>query len=101
MEYAEVSDLYEAAYLITQGGRIEEVQCITLSESLGCTFTVSCADIIQHQNNFLNRSAVVNLHAFRSAYNQVNRFMHEAKKSYDRERRRNRDTGSRAAGGDA
>jgi hypothetical protein len=30
---------------------------------------------------------VVNLHAFRSAYGQVNGYVHQAKKSFDREQR--------------
>lgn len=90
MEYAEVTDLYEAAYLVTQGSRVEEVSCIPLSESLSCSITLSGEDLEGKQGAFQLRQAVVNLHAFRTAYNQVNKYVHEAKKNYDRERRRNR-----------
>jgi hypothetical protein len=39
------------------------------------------------QDEFAAKKAVVNLHAFRSAYGQVNSYVHQAKKSFDRERR--------------
>lgn len=90
MDYAEVTDLYEAAYLIIQGNRIEGVQCIPFSESLGVSFSMAGEDLYQNQETYLSKAAVVNVHAFRSAYNQVNKFMHEAKRSYDRERRESR-----------
>jgi hypothetical protein len=41
MEHIEVTDLYEAAYLVLQGGRLEEVACIPLSSSIACKFTFS------------------------------------------------------------
>ena len=39
------------------------------------------------QDAYFAHAAVVNLYAFRSAYNQVNSFVHQAKKSYDMRRR--------------
>jgi hypothetical protein len=87
MQRAEATDLYEAAYLVVQGGRIEGVQCIPLSSSLGCTFTISGEGITAEQEEYQQKRAEVNLYAFRLAYTQVNGLMREAKKAWERERR--------------
>ena len=86
-EHADVTDLYEAAYLVTEGCRIEGVRCIPLSKSVGCSFTVSGEGLTSKREAFIEKRAVVNLYAFRSAYTQVSGYMVEAKKAYDRERR--------------
>jgi hypothetical protein len=82
-----VTDLYEAAYLILSGCSLEEVTCIPVSESLSCRMVFSGAGLEAAQETFWAKKAVVNLHAFRSAYGQVNSYVHQAKKSFDRERR--------------
>lgn len=87
MEHAEVTDLYEAAYLVVEGCRVEGVRCIPLSKSVGCTFTVSGERLGKKREAFVEKQATVNLYAFRSAYTQVNGYLVEAKKAYDREQR--------------
>ena len=87
MQSVEVTDLYEAAYLILSGCTIEEVSCIPVSESLSCRLSFSGPGLEAAQETFYAKKAVVNLHAFRSAYGQVNTYVHQAKKSFDRERR--------------
>ena len=87
MKRVEVTDLYEAAYLLVQGGRIEGVTCIPLSSSLGCTFTIGGEGLEGEQERYRRKEAAVNLYAFRGAYTQVNGYMHEAKKAFERERR--------------
>lgn len=87
METVHVTDLYEAAYLILCGCTLEEVSCIPVSESLSCRLTFSGPGLETAQEAFYAKKAVVNLHAFRSAYGQVNSYMHQAKKNFDRERR--------------
>jgi hypothetical protein len=84
---AVVTDLYEAAYLILSGCTLEEVTCIPVSESLSCRMIFSGSSLEKAQDEFVAKKAVVNLHAFRSAYGQVNSYVHQAKKSFDRERR--------------
>jgi hypothetical protein len=87
MQRKEVTDLYEAAWLVLKGGRLEDVACIPLGPRLGCKFTFSGEKIAEAQEEFHAKRAAVNLNEFRSAYSQVNGFMHEAKKSFERERR--------------
>jgi hypothetical protein len=82
-----VTDLYEAAYLILSGCSLEEVTCIPMSESLSYRIMFSGPGLEAAQETFWAKKAVVNLHAFRSAYGQVNSYVHQAKKSFDRERR--------------
>ena len=94
MHTADVTDLYEAAYLILSGCTLEEVSCIPVSESLSCRMTFSGAGLEQAQDEFYAKKACVNLHAFRSAYGQVNSYVHQAKKSFDRERRLARSGGA-------
>jgi hypothetical protein len=93
MQRAEVTDLYEAAYLVLKGGRLEEVACIPLSSSIACKFTFSGEHLSQARESYQKKEAVVNLYAFRGAYTQVNGFMHEAKKNWERERRQLRRDG--------
>ena len=84
---AEVTDLYEAAFLLTEGCRIEGVRCIPLSKSVGCSFTVSGEGIGSKREAYQEKRAAVNLYAFRSAYTQVSGYLVEAKKAYEREQR--------------
>ncbi len=84
MTRKEVTDLYEAAWLAANGCRIEEVECVPLSGTLACRFTFSGNTLSELEETFFQKAAVVNVHVFRSAYGQVNSFVHEAKKSYDR-----------------
>ena len=87
MPSADVTDLYEAAYLILSGCKVEEVTCIPVSESLSCRLVFSGSGLAAAQRVFTARQAVVNLDDFRRAYGQVNGYVHQAKKSFDRERR--------------
>ena len=94
-----VTDLYEAAYLILSGCNLEEVSCIPVSESLSCRLTFSGPGLDAAQRIFQTRQAVVNLEDFRRAYGQVNSYVHQAKKSFDRERRVSRREASPPEGG--
>ena len=93
MKRTQVTDLYEAAYLLLSGCSLEEVDCIPVSASLSCRLTFAGDALAQAQDDYYAKKAVVNLHAFRSAYGQVNGFVHEAKKSFDREKRQARRDG--------
>ena len=94
MERVDVTDLYEAAYLVTEGGRIEGVQCIPLSQSIGCCISVAGEGLTRKRETFQLKQAVVNLFAFRNAYTQVNGLVHEAKKAWDREQKRKNERSS-------
>jgi len=92
METIEVTDLYEAAYLITEGGRVEGVRCIPLSStSVGCCVTIAAPALTLKRETFQRKEAIVNLCSFRNAYTQVNGLMHEAKKAWVKEQRRGRE----------
>jgi hypothetical protein len=93
MERVEVTDLYEAAYLVLKGCRLEEVACIPLSSSIACKFAFSGESLGRDQEAYRRKEAEVNLFAFRGAYTRVNGYMHEAKKHWERERRRLRRDG--------
>jgi len=98
MQTTDVTDLYEAAYLLLSGCSIEEVHCVPVSESLSCRMTFSGLALSKAQDDYYAKKACVNLHAFRSAYGQVNTYVHQAKKSFDRERRMARREGSPTGG---
>jgi hypothetical protein len=95
MKVKEVTDLYEAAYLIVNGCNLLGVSCIPLSLSLACRFSFSGENLNSLEEVYYQKEACVNLHAFRSAYSQVNSYMHEAKKSYDRQQRQQKKLGGR------
>ena len=90
MESVEISDLYEAAWLVVEGCRVEGVRCLPLSQSVGCSFTICGEGLGGKRAAFQEKRAVVNLYAFRSAYTQVNGYLVEAKKAYEKERRAGR-----------
>jgi hypothetical protein len=77
-----VTDLYEAAYLVLEEARLEAVECIRLSGSLACSLKFSGKGLLESQDEYFSKRAVVNLYAFRQAYNQVNSLVHQAKKNY-------------------
>jgi hypothetical protein len=86
MSLKHVTDLYEAAYLVSEGFPIEAVECIPVARALACRISFRDeGEIEKAQSVFYSKSACVNLHAFRSAYNQVNGFVHTAKKSYEKD----------------
>ena len=87
MERVEVTDLYEAAWLVTEGGRVEGVRCIPLSSSVGCCLTIAAPVLSPQRETFHKQEAVVNLSSFRNAYTQINGLVHEAKKAFVREKR--------------
>lgn len=88
MSLTHVTDLYEAAYLVSEGYPIEAVECIPIARALACRISFRDGDGIEKaQGIFYAKAACVNLHAFRSAYNQVNGFVHAAKKSYEKDRK--------------
>lgn len=93
MQTMPITDLYEAAYLVLSGNTLESITCIPLSKTLACRFMFSGEAIEQRLEEVRSRSACVNLSTFRSAYSTVNSFAHEAKKSYERERRIQRKDG--------
>lgn len=88
MSLIHVTDLYEAAYLVSEGFCIEAVECIPIARALACRISFrDDAEIARTQGVFYSKAACVNLHAFRQAYNQVNGFVHTAKKSYEKDRK--------------
>jgi hypothetical protein len=91
MECVEVTDLYEAAYLVTEGGRVEGVRCIPLSSSVGCCLSISGYSLSRIRETFHRKEAVANLSSFRNAYTQVNGLVHEAKKAWIKEQRKGRE----------
>lgn len=90
MQTAQITDLYEAAFLVLSGCNLERVSCIPISRTLSCRFDFSGEKIEELLEQVRSRTAVVNLSSFRSCYSQVNSYVHEAKKSWEREMRKSR-----------
>ena len=91
-----VTDLYLASYLLMSGCPLAKVECIPTGSALSCSLFFSHQRVPDLEDAFFEQRAVVNLTQFRTAYNQVNGLVHQAKKSYEREQRR---SASEAAGG--
>jgi len=88
MPSVDVTDLYEAAYLVLCGCILEEVTCIPVSESLACRLTFTRGPELERaQDEYVAKKACVNLYAFRQSYGQVNSYVHQAKKNFDRAQR--------------
>ena len=87
MVQKEVTDLYEAAWLVAGGCRIEQVQCIPVAGALSCQFTFTGKYLDDLCERYVKKEAGVNVHAFRNAYGHINTLMHQAKRSYEKRRR--------------
>ncbi len=83
----EISDLYHASFLLLSGCSLEGVRCIPTGGALSCLLSFQGDKVDELTEAWLNKKATANLWAFRSAYNQINAHVHQAKKSYDHARR--------------
>jgi len=87
MDSVSVTDLYQASYLLLNGCALTSVECIPMTGSIACRMTFSGSGVASLVDAWFDKSASANLWAFRAAYNQVNSYIHQAKKGYDRSRR--------------
>ena len=96
MSLKHVTDLYEASFLVAEGFLVEGVECIPIARAVACRISFREEEgLVKAQSRYYAKSACVNIHAFRAAYNQINNFVHVAKKSYEKERK------EKASGGEA
>ena len=87
MDTIEVTDLYQASFYLVGGLELESLKCIPVNGSLACCLTFSGEQIHSLSEEYFTHQAVVNLFSFRQAYNQINSYIQQAKKSYKSERR--------------
>ncbi len=83
----ETTDLYLASYLLMNGCRLVGVECVPAGGAVSCGLAFTGSNVRELQDTYFGQKAEVNLLQFRSAYNQVNGYVHQAKKNHDRERR--------------
>ena len=87
MDTITVTDLYQATWFLINGSELREVECIPIGGQLACRLTFSGLEIPILQEQYFTRQAAANLFAFRQGYNQINSFMHQAKKSFNQKQR--------------
>jgi len=81
------SDLYEAAYYLSEGFPPETVTCRKLNREVLCDFHFSGSGLDERQINFLTNKAVVNLLLFRRSYAEIANYANNAKRDYRREKK--------------
>ena len=87
-----VTDLYQASFLLLNGCEITGIECIPTGGAVSCTMSFTGANLEELLAAWWDKKAEVNLWSFRSAYNQINSYIHQAKRSYARvSRERERD----------
>jgi len=98
IDQVEVMDLYLASYYVLRGCELAEVKCIPTAKTVSCSIVLKGGFELVHevQGEYFEKRANVNLWDFRSAYNQVNSSVHQAKKSYERAQKRRDVTGGGA-----
>ena len=79
------SDLYEAAYYLSEGFPPEAVSCRKLNRDVLCDFHFTGSGLDERQINFLTNQAVVNLLLFRRSYAEIANDANNAKRDYRRE----------------
>ena len=80
MNEVSVTDLYEAAYYLSNGCELVEIIKQKLDGKINCQLVFSGPEIIKLQLAFFQGKAVINLFSFRRAFGQVNTLVFEAKK---------------------
>jgi hypothetical protein len=84
METAQVTDLYLASYLVLNACELTGIECIPTGNIISCKLTFHGEEVRTALSAWYEKTALVNLWDFRSAYSCVNSYVHQAKKSYDR-----------------
>jgi hypothetical protein len=82
METAEITDLYQASYLLLSGCELTAIECIPTGKAISCRLCFKGRELHQLTQDWWDKKAVANLWSFRSAYGQINSYVHQAKKSY-------------------
>lgn len=88
METAQITDLYQASFLLLSGCELTGIECIPTGGTVSCRMSFRGQALAELTQSWWDKEAVVNLWAFRSAYSQINSYVHQAKKSYDQTQRR-------------
>lgn len=83
METAQITDLYQASYFFLSGCELVGIECIPTGGAMSCRISFRGERLEELTQEWWDKKAVVNLWVFRSAYSQVNGYVHQAKKSYD------------------
>ena len=80
-EYIKTADLYESAYYLLNGARIDAIEGLPVNKDFACQITLKGEDLLSKQGLYLQGNAEVNLFQFRRAYSQVLSCLSEAKRS--------------------
>jgi len=88
METVQITDLYQASYLLLSGCELTGIECIPTGGAVSCRMSFQGQSLAELTQSWWDKEAIVNLWAFRSAYSQINSYVHQAKKSYDQTQRR-------------
>ena len=78
------SDLYQAAYYLERGCRLDAVETVRVESGRpDCVFVLSESDdlMVHLAARWSRGDTEVNLHTFRNSYNQVAGYIHRMKKS--------------------
>jgi hypothetical protein len=84
METAQVTDLYQASYLLLSGCELTAIECIPTGGAISCRMSFQGERLPELLDDWFARRAAANLYSFRTAYGQINTWVHQAKKSHDR-----------------
>ena len=76
------SDLYEAAYYLSEGFPPEAFTCRKLNRDVLCDFHFAGSGLDERQINFMTNKAVVNLLLFRRSYAEIANYANNAKRDY-------------------
>lgn len=88
METVAVTDLYQASYLLLSGCELTGIECIPTGGALSCRLSFQGTNLESLVQAWWDKKAQANLWSFRSAYSQINSYVHQAKKSFDQASRR-------------
>lgn len=75
-------DIYESAFMLTNGASIINIEVLQENSKSICRFTFSGENLLQLQNDYYNAKAVVNLWEFRRCFNRINSLIGTARKEY-------------------
>jgi len=79
------ADVWEAAFIQSQGAKIESIDCLALNGGVSCQITFQSENLTELQKSYFSGQGYVEIFALRRAYSQIQSWIAEAKTKHKKE----------------
>jgi hypothetical protein len=79
------ADVWESAFFLSQGAKIESIDCLALNGGLSCRVSFGSENLTELQKSYFSGAGYVEIFALRRAYSQIQSYIAEAKTKHKKE----------------